>query len=177
MGETPRWAKAHSQRVADEYQRLGWRVASAFTAGGSDEPYEWLLEWVDPGPAVSPREAPAPDQPLPPGAIPATDLEYWAALGDLDRVAAALAANPDANIRGVGGYTAMHAAAENGHLTVIRLLAARGADLSLGVESGETPLDLAESAGQHAAAELLRSLGARRAEPRAAADGRLGSDS
>lgn len=160
MGETPRWAKAHSQQMADDYQRLGWRVASVFRAGGSGEPYEWLLEWPGPGSAVSPRDAPPADEPLPAGAIPATDLEYWAALGNLDRVAEVLAANPDVNIRGVGGITALHAAAENGHVEVIRLLAARGADLSPRVESGETPLELAELAGQHAAAELLRLLGA-----------------
>ena len=97
--------------------------------------------------------------------IEATELEYWASLGRLEQVAAALAANPDVNIRGVGGSTAMHAAAENGHLEVIRFLASRGADLNPRVESGETPLDLAQLAGQHAAVELLRSLGARHAEP------------
>lgn len=97
--------------------------------------------------------------------IEATELEYWASLGRLERVAAALAANPDVNIRGRGGYTAMHAAAENGHLEVIRFLADRGADINPQVESGETPLDLAMLAGQAAAVALLRSLGARHAEP------------
>jgi hypothetical protein len=160
MNETPRWAKAHSKRVADEYLALGWRLASVFQGEGCGEPYEWLLEWVGPGPAVSPSAIPARDEPLPPGAIPCTDLEYWASLGNLQRVAEALAANPDVNIRGVGGYTAMHAAAENGHQGVIRFLAARGADLSPRLDSGETPLALAELAGQHEAAALLRSLGA-----------------
>jgi ankyrin repeat protein len=93
--------------------------------------------------------------------IEAKELEYWASLGRLEQVAAALATNPDVNIRGVGGYTAMHAAAENGHLEVIRFLADRGADLSPRVGSGETPLDFAKLAGQTEAVELLRALGAK----------------
>jgi hypothetical protein len=92
--------------------------------------------------------------------IEANKLEYWASLGRLERVAEALQTEPDVNIRGVGGYTAMHAAAENGHLAVIQLLADYGAALNVKVESGETPLALAMVAGQHEAGKLLRSLGA-----------------
>ena len=98
--------------------------------------------------------------------IEATAIEYWASLGHLERVAEALAAYPDANIRGVGGYTAMHAAAENGHVDVIRFLLDRGADLSPRLESGETPLDLARLAGQPAAVELLQDLPTKVVEPR-----------
>lgn len=93
--------------------------------------------------------------------IPATDLEYWASLGNLPRVRAVLESNPDMNIKGVGGYTAVHAAAENGHLAMLRLLIERGADLSPRLDSGQTPLDLATQAGQKPTADLLRSLGAR----------------
>jgi len=93
--------------------------------------------------------------------IEAADLEYWASLGRLGPVAAALAANPDVNLRGNSGYTAMHAAAENGHLEVIRFLASCEAELTPAIVSGETPMDLAELAGQHATVELLRSPGAK----------------
>ena len=93
--------------------------------------------------------------------IEATSLEYWASLGQLERVAEALKANPDVNIRGSGGYTAMHAAAENGHVAVIRFLVDHGAELSPEVESGETPLALALLADQQEAVELLRSMGGR----------------
>jgi ankyrin repeat protein len=104
--------------------------------------------------------------------IEATKLEYWASLGRLDRVAEVLEANPDVNVCGIEGYTALHAAAENGHLKVIQFLIGRGASLNPRVESGETPLDLATQAGQHKAVELLRSIGAgQHAEIDAAADG------
>ena len=97
---------------------------------------------------------------VPPGAIPATDLAYWASLGNLPRVIEASEKNPNVNIRGAGGYTAMHAAAENGHLAVLRFLLARGAELSPRLDTGETPLMLAQSAGQLQSVDLLRSLGA-----------------
>lgn len=45
----PRYAKAHSQQVADEYVRLGWEVVKEFFAPGDDEPYEYLLRWNEPG--------------------------------------------------------------------------------------------------------------------------------
>jgi hypothetical protein len=105
-----------------------------------------------------------------PSAIEATELDYWASLGRLERVADALVTNPDVNIRGFGGCTAMHLAACNGHLDVIRFLADHGADLNLRIDTGETPLDLAVLAGEHAAAELVRSLGGKHAEQAAAPD-------
>ena len=46
MGTKPRYAKAHSKAVADQYQRLGWRLRSEFRAPGVQEPYEYLFEWL-----------------------------------------------------------------------------------------------------------------------------------
>jgi ankyrin repeat protein len=97
---------------------------------------------------------------LPTGAIPATDLEYWASLRNLERVREALLAHPDPNVRGVGGYTALHAAAENGHSHVIRLLVEYGADVNARLDTGETPLGLVEKGGPSETASLLRSFGA-----------------
>lgn len=53
------------------------------------------------------------------------------------------------------------AAAENGHLGVIRFLVENGADLNARLDTGETPLGLAEMHGPSEAASLLRSLGAK----------------
>jgi ankyrin repeat protein len=94
--------------------------------------------------------------------IPATDLEYWASLGNLTMVKMALAANPDPNIRGQGGYTAMHAAAENGHIEVLRFLAANGADPNSRTSDGKTPLDFAEATGREAVIRAMRDIGGRR---------------
>jgi ankyrin repeat protein len=94
-------------------------------------------------------------------AMEESELEYWAALGRLDRLTEAVAAGASVNARGPGGQTALHAAAANGHLEVIRFLASRRADLNAQAALGETPADLAEQAGQQAALELLRSLGGR----------------
>jgi ankyrin repeat protein len=66
----------------------------------------------------------------------------------------------------------MHGAAENGRLEIVRLLAERGTNLHARADTDETPLALAEAAGQHAAVALLLSLGAKRAEPDAAPDRR-----
>jgi hypothetical protein len=49
----PRLAKAHSQLVADEYQRLGWTLRTEFRAPGDEEPYEYLFEWLRDGEPVS----------------------------------------------------------------------------------------------------------------------------
>jgi uncharacterized protein len=93
--------------------------------------------------------------------IEANELEYWASLGNRKRVEEALARNPDVNIRGAGGYTAMHAAAENGHLEVLRLLIARGGAVNARTDDGRTPLDL--GAGYPEIVAFLRSVGT--AEP------------
>lgn len=160
MRKNLRWAKAHSELVANEYLRLGWRLVTELRVSESGEPYEWLLEWSHPTFALIPRMLEPHDCPLEAGSIPATDLEYWAALGRLKNVAEALAENPDANIRGVGGYTAMHAAALNGHVDVIQFLVSRGAWLNPQLDTGETPLVLAQMAEQHTVVSLLLSLGA-----------------
>lgn len=88
--------------------------------------------------------------------INATELEYWAALGDSKRVIEALAAKHDVNTRGAGGYTAMHAAAENGHLDILKLLIARGGEITPRTDDGHTPLTLAANYPEIVA--FLRSL-------------------
>jgi hypothetical protein len=46
MTEQARFAKAHSQRVAAEYLRLGWKLCCEFRVTDGEEPYEYLFKWV-----------------------------------------------------------------------------------------------------------------------------------
>ena len=59
---------------------------------------------------------------LPSGAIPAGPVEYWAALGDYPLTEEAIAAGNEVNATSANGHTALHAAATNGHLDVVKLL-------------------------------------------------------
>ncbi|OAI53615.1 hypothetical protein AYO47_04485 [Planctomyces sp. SCGC AG-212-M04] len=74
------------------------------------------------------------------------------------RSSAAVAEGEDVNERGQDDYTAMHAAAENGHLEVLRFLVENGAELSPRMTTGQTPLELARKHPEVVA--YLRSLGA-----------------
>jgi ankyrin repeat protein len=56
----------------------------------------------------------------------------------------ALQKNPDVNHADADGYTALHAAAENGHAEVVKLLLAKGADRTKRA-TGKTPADLAKA--------------------------------
>jgi len=49
LTDKPRYAKAHSQAVADEYMRLGWTLRKQFRSAEAKEPYEYLLEWLRAG--------------------------------------------------------------------------------------------------------------------------------
>ncbi len=59
-----------------------------------------------------------------------------------------------------GGYTALHAAAENGHVDVARILVESGANATAELESGHTPIDLARMAGKDEMLDYFRSIGA-----------------
>ena len=67
----------------------------------------------------------------------------------------------DANVREQSGYTALHAAAQNGDVDTIRALLLGGADLTLKSDDGKTALDIAMDAG-HAKATLLLGEGVTR---------------
>jgi|SRR6516225_8206041 ankyrin repeat protein len=97
--------------------------------------------------------------------IPANEIEYWASLGNLARVQAAIASGHDVNLRGENGSSALHAAAENGYLQIIRLLLDNGATIDARLDTGQTPLDLAKLAGNTEAVHLLTEFGMRRLQP------------
>lgn len=64
----------------------------------------------------------------------------------------------DPNQRGVNDYTPLHWVAQYGDSDLAELFLARGADASVrtGIDDYETPAEVAEHAGRHALADLLR---------------------
>ena len=63
------------------------------------------------------------------------------------------------------GATALHHAAIKGHLKIVRLLLAHGADLQLKDTNGRTPLMAATEQGQTAVVELLKQAIAEKVSP------------
>jgi len=72
----------------------------------------------------------------------------------------------DPNIREQGGYTPLHAAAQNGDEDMIRALLYGGADLGLKSDDGKLPLDLALEEGHTEAARLLEEGITKRFKPK-----------
>jgi len=68
-------------------------------------------------------------------------------------------AHPDATQE--GGWTALHAAAQNGDRAMIEVLLANHASLNVRAGNNQGPLDLALLKGHHEAAGLLEQLGAK----------------
>jgi len=64
------------------------------------------------------------------------------------------------NARQHGGWTAMHAAAQNGDLESARQLVAAGADIAARADNNQSPLDLALTKAQQAMVEYLEGNGA-----------------
>ncbi|WP_192455668.1 ankyrin repeat domain-containing protein [Acinetobacter oleivorans] len=84
------------------------------------------------------------------------ELVYWASLGDLDQVEQLLLEGQDPNQADDEGYSALQAAAENGHLEIVKLLVGKGAQVAY--KSEYTALQLAEMAGNIDVVNYLKSL-------------------
>ena len=95
------------------------------------------------------------DNSIPDGTIPVGDVEYWAALGNLKQTENAIRGGADVNAVSAGNHSALHAAATNGHVDVVELLLANGANPTDRLATGETAADLAKLAGFDALAQRL----------------------
>lgn len=84
------------------------------------------------------------------------ELVYWASLGELAEVEKSLANGTDVNTADEEGYSALHAAAENGYLDVVKLLVEKGADVQH--KTQYTALELAEMAGNDDVVAYLKNL-------------------
>lgn len=96
------------------------------------------------------------------GFTPTSAIEFAAMRGDTRSLERCLEAASDKNYvnrPGIDGYTPLHAAAEHGQVSAVLYLVGRGARVNARLVTGETPLDLAESAGRAECASALRRLG------------------
>ncbi|XP_046983144.1 ankyrin repeat domain-containing protein 54-like [Schistocerca americana] len=90
-------------------------------------------------------------------------LREAAEVGAVEEVRALLAAGADVVARGeVGGLTALHWAALNGHAAVVRLLLSAASDPNARTQGGRTPLHFAALNGHTEAAAALLQAGADR---------------
>jgi cytohesin len=89
----------------------------------------------------------------------AGELQDAAARGDLDKVRALVQANPSTISARVDGTTALHEATRGGHVEVVKLLVASGANVNALNFSGLTPLKLALGYQRTSIAEYLRTRG------------------
>ena len=90
----------------------------------------------------------------------AGEIQEAAAAGDIDKVMILLTARPELLNERHKGTTALHEAARQGHLSVVELLIASGAELSAPDFSKLTPLKLAIAYRQPEVAALLKKNGA-----------------
>lgn len=84
------------------------------------------------------------------------ELVYWSSLGELEQVKVLLEQGIDPNQADDEGYSALHAAAENNHLNIVKLLVSKGA--SVNHKSPYTALELAEMADHQEIMAYLKSL-------------------
>jgi uncharacterized protein len=90
--------------------------------------------------------------------IEANKIEYWSGVGDVRQVLRAIEAGFDVNETSECGYTALHAAAENNRMDVVKVLLEHGANPRAMLESGQAPADLAELSEHREIAKVLRSI-------------------
>jgi len=93
------------------------------------------------------------------GRISAPDVVYWASLGRTELVEEALNSGADANAVDADGYSALHAAAENNHIDIVKLLIAKGANVNY--KDSYTALELANMSENAEVVDILKSHGAK----------------
>ena len=94
------------------------------------------------------------------GCGPSVDIHQAAKDGNIKAVKQHLAAGTDVNAQAsISGRTPLHYAAWKGHKEIAELLIAKGADVNVKDEDGDTPLDYAITFKRTELADLLRKHG------------------
>ena len=84
------------------------------------------------------------------------DLQRWVSEGSYDNVKTTIANGSPINASVKRGLTALHVAAEGGHLQIVERMLANGANPNAQIDTGETPADLAKLAGHESLALRIR---------------------
>lgn len=90
------------------------------------------------------------------GALGSYPIHIAAVRGAFDEMAALIAGGANVNALGEDGFTALHWAARDGNLNLVKLLLEHGAKADIKDRLfGDTPIDLAKQGGHHAVVKLL----------------------
>jgi len=135
---------ARDPQLVNAYMEDGFQPLGLAAYFGHFESAEYLVK------AGAPVNSPSRND------LKATPLQSAAAAGHVKIVEMLIKYRADTNVQEQGGYTALHAAAQNGDQATIRALLYGGADLTMRSEDGKTPLDLALEKGHGEAAKLLQ---------------------
>ncbi len=83
-------------------------------------------------------------------------INIAATRGKPDELVALLEAGADINQRGEHGYTPLHNAVEQGHISIVKYLLKRGAIREIINNDGQTPEQLARILGENRISSVLR---------------------
>jgi len=135
---------ARDPQLVNAYAKDGFQPLGLACYFGHPETAEYLVK------AGAPINSPSRN------ALKAAPIQSAVAAGHEKVVQVLLQLGADPNIREQGGYTPLHAAAQNKDVDMIRTLLYGGADLTLQGNDGNTALDLAINSGDEKVIILLR---------------------
>jgi len=135
---------ARDPQLVNAYAKDGFQPLGLACYFGHPETAEYLVK------AGAPINSPSRN------ALKAAPIQSAVAAGHEKVVQVLLQLGADPNVREQGGYTPLHAAAQNKDVEMIRTLLYGGADLTLQGNDGKTALDLAMDSGDDKVIILLR---------------------
>ena len=147
------WTILEGELGEESAYKIAFQLKDLLNGERDDEVWAELERFLE-----ARKAPPAPKAPIPSEMLPDGDTAFVRAArdGDRERLETFLANGVDPDERSErDGYTALIAAAANGHAPAVRALITAGADASARSRSGETALTLAASKNRVAAVEAL----------------------